>query len=110
MNGRHWSPRCASATGLVTATTRHPILEQFILLGGYHGKSAIRLSNAAEPIAGAVARRLARTIRDGAVRQALQVPWQPPDRICGKREARLEGEFVPRAACAAADGVRCHRG
>jgi len=62
------------------------ILEEFILISGYHRKSAIRLLNGA--VTSDNQRRRSATTRSvygAAVQQALIVLWEASDRLCGKR-------------------------
>lgn len=62
------------------------ILEEFILVSGYHRKSAIRLLNGTVTN-GSQQRRSAptRSVYGAAVQQALLVLWEASDRLCGKR-------------------------
>lgn len=64
------------------------ILEEFILISGYHRKSAIRLLNGAVTN-GSQQRRSApaRSVYGAAVQQALIVLWEASDLLCGKRTA-----------------------
>jgi hypothetical protein len=60
------------------------ILDEFVVITGYHRKHAMRLLRS-----GRLNRRSAprpeRRIYDDAVREALVVIWEASDRICGKR-------------------------
>ena len=60
------------------------ILDEFVAITGFHRKHAMRL-----PRCDAAARRseakASRRIYDEAVCEAIVVPWEASDRICGKR-------------------------
>ena len=64
------------------------ILDEFVAITGFHGKHAMRL-----PRCDAAARRsegkASRRIYDEAVCEAIVVPWEASDRICGKRPKAL---------------------
>jgi len=60
------------------------ILEEFAIISGYHHKSAIRLLNGTARLLDDGPCRRPR-LYDEAARQALIVPWEAADRICGKR-------------------------
>ena len=72
------------------------ILEEFILISGYHRKSAIRLLNGAVT-SGNQRRRsaAARSVYGAAVQQALIVFWEASDRLCGKRLKALLPQLIP---------------
>ncbi|ECG5644049.1 hypothetical protein E1K64_20245 [Salmonella enterica subsp. enterica serovar Poona] len=72
------------------------ILEEFILISGYHRKSAIRLLNGAIT-SGNHRRRSApaRSVYGAAVQQALIVLWDASDRLCGKRLRALLPQLIP---------------
>ncbi|EKR1732252.1 TPA_asm: hypothetical protein G4L33_004684, partial [Salmonella enterica subsp. enterica serovar Madelia] len=72
------------------------ILEEFILISGYHRKSAIRLLNGAVT-SGNQRRRSAaiRSVYGAAVQQALIVLWEASDRLCGKRLKALLPQLNP---------------
>lgn len=72
------------------------ILEEFILISGYHRKSAIRLLNGAVTN-GSQQRRSgpARSVYGAAVQQALIVLWEASDRLCGKRLKALLPQLIP---------------
>ncbi|MFM4810548.1 transposase family protein [Aeromonas hydrophila] len=72
------------------------MLEEFILVSGYHRKSAIRLLNAAVT-SGNPRRRSAptRSVYGAAVQQALLVLWEASDRLCGKRLKALLPQLIP---------------
>ncbi len=65
------------------------ILDQFIIVSGYHRKHAIRLlkgetSKETKHNNSSITNR-SRRIYDEAVKEALIVLWEAADRICGKR-------------------------
>lgn len=60
------------------------ILEEFVLISGYHRKHAIRLLNSRQK-AKPVPEPLGHRVYDEAVRTALTLIWETADRICGKR-------------------------
>lgn len=65
---------------------KNRILEEFILISGYHRKSAIRLLNSAVTNGSQQHRSApARSVYGAAVQQALIVLWEASDRLCGKR-------------------------
>ncbi|EKS6645915.1 hypothetical protein QCD58_004827 [Enterobacter hormaechei] len=72
------------------------ILEEFILISGYHRKSATRLLNGAIT-SGRQQRHLApaRSVFGAAVQQAPVVLWEASDRLCGKRLRVLLPQFLP---------------
>jgi hypothetical protein len=71
------------------------ILEEFVVISGYHRKSAIRLLNGSDNIDGGAPRHSARTVYDHAVREALQILWEASDRVCSKRLKALIPTLVP---------------
>jgi hypothetical protein len=72
------------------------ILEEFILISGYHRKSAIRLLNGAVTNGNQQSRSAtARSIYGAAVQQALIVLWEASDRLCGKRLRALLPQLIP---------------
>lgn len=77
-------------------TEKPRILEEFILISGYHRKSAIRLLNGAVTN-GSQQRRSApaRSVYGAAVQQALIVLWEASDRLCGKRLKALLPQLIP---------------
>ena len=72
------------------------ILEEFILISGYHRKSTIRLLNGAVN-SGSQERRSAptRSVYRAAVQTALIVLWEASDRLCGKRHRALLLQLIP---------------
>jgi len=70
------------------------ILDELVVLTGYHRKHASRLlgQGAAEP--DAPTRGSTRRIYDEAVKEALIVTWEVSDRICGKRLQALLPNLV----------------
>ncbi|WP_158784172.1 DDE-type integrase/transposase/recombinase [Pantoea sp. BAV 3049] len=72
------------------------IVEEFILISGYHHKSAIRLLNGAVT-SGSQQRRPApaRSVYGAPVQQALIVLWEASDRLCGKRLKALLPQLIP---------------
>jgi len=60
------------------------ILDEFVAVSGYHRKHAMRLLREGRT-GKRSGPRLARRVYDEAVREALVVPWEASDRICGKR-------------------------
>ncbi|EDW2056874.1 hypothetical protein S518_004816 [Salmonella enterica subsp. enterica] len=72
------------------------ILEEFILISGYHRKSAIRVLNGAIT-SGNHRRRLApaRSVYGAVVQQALIVLREASDRLCGKRLRALLPRLIP---------------
>lgn len=71
------------------------ILEEFILIGGYHCKSANRLLGAVTN--GNHRRRSApaRSVYGAAVQQALIALWEASDRLCDKRLKALLPQLSP---------------
>jgi hypothetical protein len=78
---------------------RSRILDEFVAVGGYHRKHAIRLLSrgvAEEAEVSASARRPPRTRRYGPeVREALVALWEASDRICPKRLRPLIPVLLP---------------
>lgn len=72
------------------------ILEEFVLISGYHRKSAIRLLNET-PINSNHRPRSspARSVYGAAAQQALIVLWEASDRLCGKRLKALIPQLIP---------------
>ncbi|EDY1997688.1 hypothetical protein GTD56_004196 [Salmonella enterica subsp. diarizonae] len=71
------------------------ILEGFILISGYHRKSAIRLLN--EAVTSGNHRRRsapARSVYGAVVQQDLIVIWEASDRLCGKRLRALLHQLI----------------
>ncbi|MBI0679111.1 hypothetical protein HCH73_18960 [Citrobacter koseri] len=72
------------------------ILEEFILISGYHRKSAIRLLNGAVTSDNQRRRSAAtRLVYGASVQQALIVLWETSDRLCGKRLRALLPQLIP---------------
>ena len=72
------------------------ILEEFVLISGYHRKSAIRLLNGAVTNGSQQSRSTtARSIYGAVVQQALIVLWQASDRLCGKRLRASLPQLIP---------------
>jgi len=70
------------------------ILDQFVVITGYHRKHSIRLLNStAELVAPRQSTRF--RVYDEAVKEALIVLWEASDRICGKRLKALLPILVP---------------
>src|SRR5664280_2150214 len=59
------------------------ILDEFTQVTGYHRKHAIRVLTT-QPTSEPKTRAVRRVYQE-AVKEALIVPWEAPDRICGKR-------------------------
>jgi hypothetical protein len=76
-----------------SATDRGRVLDEVVVLTGYHRKHAIRLlrESHARPEARAVRSR----VYDDAVREAIGVLWEAADRICAKRLKALLPVLVP---------------
>ena len=64
-------------------TEKARILDEFVLVSGYHRKHAMRLLRS-EKITGPMTTRR-RRVYDVSVRAALIVLWEASDRVCGKR-------------------------
>ncbi len=60
------------------------ILDEFVAIAGCHRKHAVRLLGQCEQVTDRTVPNGQR-IYDEAVRHALIVVWEAPDRICGKR-------------------------
>lgn len=74
--------------------TRHP--EKFILISGYHRKSAIRILNGAFTSGSQQHRSSpARSVYGAAVKQELIVLGKASDRLCGKRHKVLLPQLIP---------------
>ncbi|HAU2960890.1 TPA: transposase, partial [Salmonella enterica subsp. diarizonae] len=72
------------------------ILEEFILISGYHRKSAIRLLNGAVTSSSQQRRSApARSVYGATVQQALIVLWEASDRLCDKRLRALLPQLIP---------------
>jgi hypothetical protein len=77
----------AALAGRYTASSRKErgrILDEFTAVSGLHRKHAMRLLRSGRS-AGRTGARPERRLYKEAVRQALIVLWEAPDRICGKR-------------------------
>lgn len=81
---------------VVSKAEKSRILEEFILISGYHRTLAIRLLNGAVTN-GSQGRRStpARSVYGAAVQQALIVFWEALDRLCGKRLRALLPQLIP---------------
>jgi hypothetical protein len=77
-----------------TADAKRRILDEFVVLTGYHRKHAIRVLNGATGPSATTKRGRLR-LYDEAVRQALIVFWEASDRICGKRLKPLLPVLLP---------------
>lgn len=72
------------------------ILEEFVLISGYHRKSAIRLLNGVVASGNRCVRSApVRSVYGAAVQQALLVLWEASDRLCGKRLKALIPQLIP---------------
>lgn len=71
------------------------ILEEFVLLSGYHRKSAIRILNGSLELDCKFQRTKRARVYDEAVHQALILLWEASDRVCGKRLKALLPVLVP---------------
>jgi hypothetical protein len=60
------------------------LLDEFVLVSGYHRKHAMRLLRTSKEERPA-ARRALRRVYDEPARSALIVLWEASDRVCGKR-------------------------
>jgi hypothetical protein len=69
---------------LSTRVERGLILDEFVLVTGYHRKHAMRVLRSGSSTSGAGPRRNRRVYGE-AIRVALVVLWEASDRICGKR-------------------------
>lgn len=80
-------------------TARTRILEEFILISGYHRKSVTRLLNGAVT-SGSQQRHSApaRSVYGSALQQPPVVLWEASDRLCGKRLRALLPQFIPAMA------------
>ena len=78
----------------VSAEEKGRILDEFVVLTGYHRKHAIRVLNGftGRPT---VTRRGRLRLYDEAVHQALLVFWEASDRVCGKRLKPLLPVLLP---------------
>lgn len=70
------------------------ILDEFVILTGYHRKHAIRVLNTPSLADRATNHRRSR-LYDEAVRQALIILWEASDRVCGKRLKALIPVLLP---------------
>lgn len=73
---------------------KHRILDEFVVVTGYHRKHAIRVLRST----GSIPRprqATSRSVYDEAVREALGVLWEASDRICGKRLKALIPVLLP---------------
>jgi hypothetical protein len=77
-----------------TADAKRRILDEFVVLTGYHRKHAIRVLNGATGPSTTTKRGRLR-LYDEAVRQALIVFWEASDRVCGKRLKPLLPVLLP---------------
>jgi hypothetical protein len=77
-----------------TGAEKRRILDEFIVVTGYHHKSAIRALNA-EPTTKRRQIRVRPSLYDEAVRAALIVLWEASDRVCGKRLRALLPILLP---------------
>ena len=71
------------------------ILEEFVVISGYHRKSAIRILNGSAEREGLAPKSKRRRLYDEAVQQALIVLWEASDRVCGKRLKALLPILLP---------------
>lgn len=60
------------------------LLDEFVLVSGYHRKHAMRLLRATKEER-AAARKTLRRVYDEPARSALIMLWEASDRVCGKR-------------------------
>ena len=77
-----------------TGAGKRKILDEFIVVTGYHEKSAIRALNA-EPTTHKRQTRRRPSLYDEAARAALIVLWEASDRVCGKRLRALLPILLP---------------
>jgi hypothetical protein len=70
------------------------ILDEFVLVSGYHRKAAIRILNAAAPAVPSRGKRRPK-LYDDAVHQGLTLLWEASDRVCGKRLKALLPMLIP---------------
>jgi hypothetical protein len=77
-----------------TADAKRRILDEFVVLTGYHRKHAIRVLNGGTGTPATTKRGRLR-LYDEAVRQALIVFWEASDRVCGKRLKPLLPVLLP---------------
>lgn len=75
-------------------TEKRRILNEFVLVTGYHRKHAIRLLRAPARDPGVGPRQERRRYGE-AVRSALIVLWETSDRVCSKRLKPLIGVLLP---------------
>ncbi|HXI91792.1 MAG TPA: hypothetical protein VNO24_17400 [Blastocatellia bacterium] len=78
--------------GSATFSDRIRILDEFVVLTGYHRKHAIRLLREKPGAAKGTPER--NRLYDEAVRLALTVLWEAADRVCGKRLKALIPKLV----------------
>ena len=64
-----------------------PILDEFVAMIGLHLKHAVRLLRGGMPSRRS-GLRPGRQVYDAAVREALIMIWEVPDRVCGDRLVR----------------------
>ena len=97
MDTRHQLPRALKTRyQAASKAEKTRILEEFVLISGYHRKSAIRLLNGAVTNGSQQSRSTtARSIYGAAVQQALIVLWQASDRLCGKRLRASLPQLIP---------------
>jgi hypothetical protein len=70
------------------------ILNEFVLVSGYHRKHAIRLLRERQ-VALATVRRMGPRVYGAEIRDALIVLWETSDRVCSKRLQPLIPELLP---------------
>ena len=69
------------------------ILDEFVVVTGFHRKHAMRVLRSGPLVRGS-GPRPERRIYDAAVREALTVVWEASDRVCGKRLKPLVAVLV----------------
>ena len=77
-----------------TPAAKSRILDEFVVLTGYHRKHAIGVLNGSRRRS-AGSRRGRRRLYDDAVKEALIVMWEASDRVCGKRLKPLLPVLLP---------------
>ena len=76
------------------AEAKRRVLDEFVVVTGFHRKHAIRVLNRGTGTP-ATTRRGRLRLYDEAVRQALIVFWEASDRVCGKRLKSLLPILLP---------------
>ena len=75
----------AGRYGMSGRAEKARILDEFVVVTGFHRKHAMRLLRSGPKANSGPLSRPGRRLYDDAVREALVVLWEASDRICGKR-------------------------